>query len=182
MGNLVIKAVVRSMFFFSSSQRAITQAEGLLDKYTRLAAGLRPEEGRRSVKVPPMPGVDEDMRRWSFYMILEHNTIVNRSISATIDQLIRKAPPSGAACIDVKKDVMPSSSVGEEQVRAFSRSVADHLDMVRGLGGLRNTTARPHVLFGDFNAHQWNCMFAFHLGLHYRQAKHVVRQVKMGAS
>ena len=31
-----------------------------------------------------MRGVDEDMRRWSFFMILEHNAIVNRSITASV--------------------------------------------------------------------------------------------------
>jgi hypothetical protein len=69
------------MFVFTSRKRAIIQAKTFFEKYLMLAYGLTLDAGQRSVEVPPMPGVDEDMRRWLFFMILEHNTIVNRSIS-----------------------------------------------------------------------------------------------------
>jgi hypothetical protein len=39
---------------------------------------------------------------------------------------------------------------------------------------LRGTGTSPHPVFGDFDAHKWNCMFTFHLGLHLPQAEYVV--------
>ena len=177
MSNHLLRAFVRSMFFFSSRKRAIGQAAGFLEKYNRLAEALHPEDGRCQVEVPPMPGVDEDMRNWSYYMILEHNTIVNRHISTVVDWLVAGKALDEAPAIDIKKDVMPSESPGEEQLRAFEASVADHIAMVRGLKRLRGTKTVPHVIFGPFDAHMWNCMFAFHLGLHYRQARYVVRSL-----
>ena len=60
-----------------------------------------------------MSGVDEDMRRWSFFMILEHNAIVNRSITASVVQLANGESLTGQATIDVKKGVMPSGAADE---------------------------------------------------------------------
>jgi hypothetical protein len=143
MNKLFIKAVVRSLFIMTSRNRALNQTERLLNDYLELADGLSREVGIHSVKVPPMRGVDEDMRDWSFYMILEHNAIVNRSISATIQQLIQGGPLRGAAAIDPKKDVMPSQSAAEEQLQEFQKSVNGHVGLMANLGSLRgNITAQ----------------------------------------
>ena len=173
------RTTVRSMFILTSRKQAISRTLSFLLKYIQLAEGLSPEGGQRSMEVPPMRGVDEDMRRWSFYMILEHNAIVNRSISAITRQLVNGETLSGAAAIDPKKDVMPSESAGEEQLKLFRDSVTDHLEMIGGLGKLRGTKTAPHMIFGDFDAHKWNCMFYFHLGLHYKQAEYVINQLKL---
>ena len=37
---------------------------------------------------------------------------------------------------------------------------------------------QPHPIFREFDAHKWNCMFAFHLGLHLKQAEYVVSKAK----
>jgi hypothetical protein len=178
MANLFLKAAVRLLFIGTSRKRATNQAKSTLQNYMRLADGLTLEAGCRPVEVPPMPGIDEDMRRWSFYMILEHDTIVNRSISTTIGELVRGEPLTAAATMDFKKDVMPSRSAGEEQLQTFRDSVMEHIAMVKVLGKLRGTKTTPHPIFGDFDAHKWHCMFSFHLGLHYKQAAYVVQSAK----
>ena len=88
---------VRAWFAVTGREQALRRSEVVLEKYEALAAGLLPGAGGRCVEVPPMRGVDEDMRQWSFFMILEHNAIVNRSITATVVQLARGEPLSGAA-------------------------------------------------------------------------------------
>ena len=175
MNSIIIKTVVRSILILTSRNRARNQAMVISRNYLDLANGLDREIGIRSVRVPPMRGVDEDMRDWSFYMILGHNAIVNRSISATIQELVRGEDLSGAAKIDPKRDVMPSQSAAEEQLGEFKSSVNEHVAIVANLGKLRGTLTAPHPIFGDFDAHMWNCMFSFHLSLHYKQAEHVVR-------
>jgi len=111
-------------------------------------------------------------------MILEHNAIVNRSITATVVQLARGEALSGPATLDPKKDVMPSSSADESQIEIFADSVTKHIEAVKNLRQLRGTRTSPHPIFGQFDAHKWNCMFAFHLGLHLPQAEYVVRKVR----
>jgi hypothetical protein len=174
MSDPLIKAAVRTLFLCQSRDQALRQSEALAAQYTELAERLSKETGRMSVEVPPMRGVDEDMRRWSFFMLLEHNAIVNRSITAAVVQLANGESLSGPATIDVKKGVMPSSSADESQVELFAQSVADHIAIVRGLVNLRRTKTSPHPIFGQFNAHKWNCMFAFHLRIHLPQARFIV--------
>jgi hypothetical protein len=177
MSNFLLNAAVRTSFLLTSRKRASQKAEGLLQEYLKLCRGLSTEDGQQCVEVPWMPGIDDDMRRWSLFMILEHNAIVNRAITATVVQLARGEAPSGAAMIDPKKDVMPSMSAGNAQIEVFADSVQQHLRVVKDLTKLRGTKTTPHPVFGAFDAHQWNCMFAFHLGLHLRQAKYVVARV-----
>jgi hypothetical protein len=176
LSNLLIKAGVRTLFLCQSRDQALRQSEALAAQYTELAARLSKEAGRMSVEVPPMRGVDEDMRRWSLFMLLQHNAIVNRSITASVVQLANGERLSGPATIDVKKGVMPSSSADESQAELFAQSVADHIAAVRDLDKLRGTKTSAHPIFGQFDAHKWNCMFAFHLRIHLQQARFIVEK------
>ena len=178
MSNLFIKTAVRTLFTFTSQAKALQQSEVLLRQYKELADGISNEAGQRCVEVPPMRGVDEDMRKWSFFMILEHNAIVNRSITATVVQLARGERLSGPATLNPKKDVMPTSMADESQIEVFADSVTRHMEAVKSLKRLRGTETSPHPIFGEFDAHKWNCMFAFHLGLHLPQAEYVMGKAK----
>ena len=110
-------------------------------------------------------------------MILEHNAIVNRSIAKIVEDLAKGVPPTGAGDIDPKREVIPSSSPGEEQIQAFRFSVENYLQIVSQLGPLRRMFTQRHPVFGTFDAHQWHCMFGFHLLIHRRQAEYVVNKV-----
>lgn len=166
---LLIKTIVRTRFRLTSAKRVEQQIRRILREYLQLAQGLDDTSGSEPVKVPRMLGVDEDMRDWSFFMILRHNTIVNREISANVRRLALDEPAPEKK-FDVKKDVMPEAECGIEQIAIFKASVLAHLDNVASLGELRGTAKTDHVIFGPFDAHMWNCMFAFHLDIHLKQA------------
>ena len=174
--NPFIKALVRTKFRFTSREAAGRQAERWRRYYLGLAGKLDASSGSLPVRVPAMQGVDEDMRDWSFYMLLEHNTIVNYAISRVVERLAKGWEPVQPGDIDPKTGVMPSANPGPEQVEAFSESVRNHLQLVSSLGQLRGTKTRKHPVFGTFDAHAWNCMFAFHLQVHARQAKFIAQQ------
>jgi hypothetical protein len=143
-----------------------------MERTIELVKSLRSEEAARPVRVPPMRGVDEDMREWSLFMILEHNTIVNREMSRAVQCLAR-----GEVCecrIDPKRDVMPSHNAGPEQIEPFRVSVESHLRMVAELPRLRNTRKYPHIIVGPLDAHGWHCLLGLHLYLHRKQAETVV--------
>lgn len=175
MSTLIIKTAVRSLFRSTSRDTALSQAGEMAKKYAGLCKGITDEMGRICVTVPRMRGVDDDMRGWSLFMLLEHNTIVNRSITAVNCQLARGEELHGDAVIDPKHDVMPSASPGIEQVERFQQSIATHIQEISGLGELNKTATAQHPVFGEFNAHMWNCMFAFHLKLHVPQAMRIIR-------
>ena len=175
MGNFLIKTAVRTLFTLTGRERATDQITAQRNRYQKLLDGISEEDGRRPVQVPAMAGIDEDMRNWSLFMVIEHNRIVNQSITATVRQLVRGKALSGAAAIDPKTGVMPSPAAGTEQVPIFFDSIAEHVETVSGLENLRGSNTSRHPLFGDFDAHKWHCMFSFHLKIHYRQAEFIAR-------
>lgn len=178
MANPIIRVIVRTRFLLTGRDSANAQAERLLTGYLRLAQGLDERSGSEPVTVPPMLGVDEDMRDWSFFMILRHITIVNRAISANVKRLVL-GEPEPRKRFNPKTDVMPEHDCGIEQIALFKSSVISHLETVKSLGELRGTETSDHPLFGPFDAHKWNCMFALHMRIHMKQAA-FVRNAALG--
>jgi len=113
-------------------------------------------------------------------MIIEHNVIVNRSITAIVESLAKGEQPAAIGVVDPKRDVMPSKDPGEEQVQAFQSSVETHLEVVSRLPRLRSTQTYRHPVFGQLNAHGWHCMFGLHLDIHRNQAKAVCNTINHG--
>lgn len=170
MSNPVIRSIIRTRFLLTSRGKASEMIRNNADAYLELADRFGPESAIEPVTVPAMIGVDPEMRGWSFFQILEHNAIVNRSISSMVEALALGNEPAGAALINPKTDVLPKGLSGPEQVEAFRSSVDDYLALVSTLPELKGTTERPHPVFGPFDAHKWHCMFGLHLGLHLKQA------------
>jgi len=177
MSNIVLRAAIHTLFSFTSRKRVSEQCVKLSENYEKLFDAITKEMGNSRIEVPKMRGIDEDMRNWSFYEVLEHNTIVNRSITATVCQLAKGIPLSGPATIDPKSDVMPTGSADETIQQAFIDSISSHREEVQKLGRLKGTEKSQHPVFGPFDAHKWNCMFAFHLGLHLPQAEFIAKKV-----
>lgn len=175
--NIFLRIAVRTGFILTSRDQASTQIQKLCDRYFALAALIDAESGALVVHVPKMIGVDEDMRDWSFFKILEHNAIVNRSFTSIIKSLVHGEEPEGVGAIDMKRDVMPSKNPGIEQIESFRNSVTGHIKTVSDYQSLRDSSTKRHPVFGTFNAHQWHCMFGFHLFIHYKQAKYIISKI-----
>lgn len=175
MSNPVIKTVIRTRFLLTSRRQASEVIRSSADRYLAIADRLGENRGGIPATVPAMIGVDPEMRCWSFFQLLEHNAIVNRSIASMVRALALGRSPSGAALIHPKNDVLPQGTSGPEQVEEFRRSVDDYLGMIVTLPSLHGTAEQPHPVFGSFDAHKWHCMFGFHLGLHLRQARKILQ-------
>ncbi|MFD2255491.1 hypothetical protein ACFSSA_02280 [Luteolibacter algae] len=170
MANPLMKAIVRSRLQLTSSDTAEKQSMAILKTYLQLAQGLDENNGSLPIRVAPMAGLDDDMRGWSFFMLLRHNTIVNHEITATVRRLVN-GDPTPTKKFDLKKDVMPSEDAGIEQIALFKSSVLSHFKTVRSLGNLKDTGTANHPRFGPLDALMWNAMFPFHLKLHLKQAQ-----------
>lgn len=68
---------------------------------------------------------------------------------------------------------MPEPESGSEQVALFKASAICHLDSVKGLGDLKGTRTKKRPLFGSFDDQKSNCMFAFHLKIHLKEAARI---------
>jgi len=174
MSNPVIKAVIRTKFLMNSRDKASAIIRSYANAYMKLSDRFGVVSGMEKVAIPHMIGVDPEMQGWSFFQILEHSAIVNRSIAATVEALALGKEPTGAALINPRIDVLPQGVSGSDQIGFFRQSVDDYLELLSALPELRGTKLKNHPLFGPFDAHKWHCMFGFHLGLHLKQAEKVL--------
>jgi hypothetical protein len=177
MSNIIVKTTIHRLFAITSRTKADARCVVIAESYKALVDGLPAEALRTPVKVPKMRGIDENMREWSILDVLEHNTIVNRSITAIVCQLANDEPLSGPATIDPKDGVMPTGSVDEGILETFLESIESHRKRVAALKTLRGSRTSNHPVFGPFDAHKWNCMFPFHLGLHLNQVKFIAERL-----
>jgi hypothetical protein len=164
--------LIRARFLLSRRQGISNTIRRQLAGYEEVAAALGPEFVSARARVPPMLGVDEDMRDWSLAMILEHNAMVNRSITAVTESLARDEEPTGpVANANPKTDFDPSPEPGIEQLEAFRETVEAHLKTVAALPNLRGTRTKQHPVFGAIDAHGWHGTFSVHLQIHLAQAR-----------
>ncbi len=174
----IIRKVVRMKLAFQSVARANKTAEGMKAYYLSLAEGMGEEQGRRVVVVPQSMGVDAEMTHWSYYQLMEHNAIVNRTMTRVVTALMTGEGVEALDQFDPKHDVLPSHEAGSEVIEEFRSSVDDHLLAVQQFGKLKSTLRRNHPIFGSFNAHMWHGMFGLHLKVHQNQAKTIANQAK----
>lgn len=170
----LVRTIIRLRFSLTSREAATRLLESERDRTLEVARRLGEAGCRKTATVPAILGVDEDMRDWSIYQVLEHDTIVNRRLTGQM-LFVAGAGPGPDPDFSIKHDVMPSPDPGPEQVGEFERSIADHLEAVAAIPKLRGTRKADHPIFGSFDAHRWHCMFGFHLQIHRKQAEALAR-------
>lgn len=168
-----IKILVRTKFLITSRAAANRVIVSEISRYERIAETLDDAQRAKPVRVPEMNGVDEDMRDWSFNQILEHNLLVNHSLTDVLRDLAGGIPMPRV--IDPKTDVMPSETPPQTIFEDFMTSIEDYEKVVAEFPKLRGTKTRPHPVFGELDAHDWHCMFGLHLEIHRKQAQAAAR-------
>ena len=172
----MIGLLIRTQFALTSQRSATRSIQMETERTLSCIHELGDDDAQKSVDVGKMIGVDEDMRRWTPYQTLEHNTIVNRVIQEVVTTLARGEVY--VSDFDPKTDVLPGAAPNVEMISAFRSSVDDYLQAVGRCKQLRGTPRYPHPLFGRFNAHQWHCMFGFHLRIHRRQLERGIQRLR----
>ena len=180
MSNFLIRSVIRTRFLLTRRESASASIEKIKNQYLQLAGCVDTSSGKIGTRVPPMMGVDPEMREWSFFQILEHNAIVNKIISRTVEKLALGQDPAPDRPINPKTDVLPHHDCGADSAQEFYKSIDDHLMLIASLPDLRGTAETEHPVFGSFDAHKWHCMFGFHLNLHLKQARKVLALLNSG--
>ncbi len=153
----------------------------ILDNYSIIVQCLNEDQLQQIVKVPKSTGINEKMQNWSILMILEHNIKVNELIQHTVTQLAHGKDIKASSLEDIRAQVMPSEQKNASQITedfkasvlCFTKLIETELVDI----DLKNTKTSQHMLFGDFNAHQWARMFVFHLKIHLKQARQVQRKL-----
>lgn len=176
--DFLVKNLIKLKFIFSSKASVKKRLYQVFDEYLFLKNSVEVESLNKKVRVSKINGIDEDMREWSFNMLIEHNLKVSRSISEIVRQLSLDEELHGFSLIDPKKDVMPNYNDYTNVFEEFEEIVTTHIQLLDELNKLRGTKKFNHPIFGKLDAHMWNCMFVFHLEVHLKQANSIIKSIQ----
>lgn len=139
-----------------------------------LAGRVKPEDGRRSVRIGRFFGLEAHSCGWSIYMVLEHLVITNTAITALLPRLYggRKS-----GLVFSLAELQPVVTAGSEQVDILAALLERYTEVVDKLGNLHAGTRCTHPWFGRLTAAQWHALAAFHTSTHRRQIERILKQL-----
>jgi hypothetical protein len=144
------------------------------DAILKLVGNCDEAAGSRRVLIKRIPGMEDSSRYWSVFMTVEHLRIVNHVVAQTIQVLGRGEVPGGKAST---ADVKPDAGADAKAVRQFELSCALIERAAAPLENLRTGVRFAHPWFGPLDAGQWYFLAGFHMGLHRRQIKAILKEL-----
>lgn len=165
---VVFPAICRRWTWEAAAQRFQEEGRQVLAVFDSVPADRQTER----VLVRRFTGMEDSSRHWSAAMTVEHLIMVGSAVLRVIAGLRRGVVPPGEPNV---ADFKPPASLAPTEARAaFERLLADATKNVPPM--LRGQGPRfGHPWFGPLDAHQWNCLLAFHQGVHLKQIQ-AIRQ------
>jgi len=174
---LVAQAMIRWKAARTSREQAAIAFEAERVAILRLLDGQDPGAQAQPVLIKRLPGLEDSSRYWSLLMVVDHLRIVNREIAQVVADLGRGHRPDREASIAAVK---PSPQVTHAVVAAFDHGCRAFAATVASVAELKTPLAFPHPWFGPMDAAAWHVMAGFHMQLHHRQMKCIVRGLAKG--
>ena len=153
--------------------------EAVCAKLISLVESVPQEKRSTRILVPPQPGLEDSSRYWSLNGVLEHVMIVQRAIEGGVLSLAAgKVPGTSADVASVKPKEISGDQLAsfKEYAPGYFARIDEKLSQP-GMNADSKLTFK-HPWFGGLNAHQWYWLAASHLGIHYRQAKQIAKELR----
>jgi hypothetical protein len=143
----------------------------------RMADGRHPDDLARPVLVPPLIGLEDSSRNWSYAMVLEHLCIIGRETAEIIIELSHGRAPQRPAVNTAELKPLGTLSAGGALAGFHGFLEEFHRSMEADIGDRRSHARFAHPWFGPLTARQWICFLPFHQRLHMGQARHILRRL-----
>lgn len=159
-------------------EKARTNYEALVQKLIREVSKISPDSRKKKILVKPLRGLEDSSRYWSLNDLLEHLLIVSRATEAAILSLSAGKVPTGKADVAAVKPHGLQQDLLQE-FAAYAPTLIQKLDEQLSKPGMdfSSPLQYTHPWFGPFTARQWYWLLGAHLGIHYTQAKEIIKQL-----
>ena len=135
------------------------------------------EDFVQRVTVDPIIGLEDDERRWSASMVVEHAVLTGDAIGRTLVFLSRGQQPPAPF---TREELRPRGAKGVEVMTSLRAFECDYPRLVRNELGPQRDLQHRHPLFGDLDLHRWHCLSVSHLRVHRRQLHEIRRRITAG--
>lgn len=172
---LAARVIVGVQYLFTSQERSHRRFLRETQEILALVEEVDPVLASRRVLINRLRGLEDSSRWWSLYMTVDHLRIVNQSTLGVIRSLRSgKRPPFQASTAAVKpRDDIDGSVV--PHFKAVCEELAGSFDPE---ADSQSKTTFAHPWFGERNAAEWRYFAAFHMGLHKKQMKKILEQLR----
>ena len=143
---------------------------------TKLVSALDESERTRQVVIDRTFAIEDDSRRYSVNMVLEHLGIVAAAEIPLITMLSNEQPFERELTIEGVKP--HANETG--QLDAFLKINAKYVDSIKKLPKKQSRTTKRHPWFLEFNNSDWHRFTYMHTFIHRRQIEAIIQ--KLGGS
>ena len=152
--------------------------ESLTNKLIEIVSKIPLESRKIKVLVDPILGLEDSSRYWSINGVLEHILIVSKSIESIIFSLSSGKVPDGMADVAKAKPKQIDTAIISDFCN-YAPDLMKRIDDKLCLPGLnfRSPEKFRHPWFGLLSARQWYWLLSSHQGIHYQQAKAIIRKL-----
>lgn len=117
--------------------------------------------------------VEDDSRRYSVNMVLEHLTITGYGVMDVIKTLSKEEESKDELTIQSVK----ASENRENSIVEFKKFIVTYEKMIKDLSKKQSNTTKKHPWFVEFNNFDWSTFMYMHTFIHRRQIQEIISKI-----
>jgi len=117
--------------------------------------------------------IEDDSRRYSVNMVLEHLTITGNGVMAVIKSLSKEEEFKRTLTIENVK----AYENKQEQLQEFLEFYEEYFNFLEKLPKVQSKTTKKHPWFVEFNNYDWSIFMYMHTFIHRRQIEAIIKKL-----
>ncbi len=138
-----------------------------------LVKNISKESLKKQVIINRTFAIEDDSRRFSINMVLEHLVIAGNLVKTTIQSLSNEITPPNEVKIE---DVKPFEN-SDNALNNFLNFYNDYVLTIKNLPKKQSIATKKHPWFVNFNNFDWSVFMYMHTFIHRRQIEEIIKNL-----
>lgn len=138
-----------------------------------LVKNLSKESLKKQIIIDRTFAIEDDSRRFSINMVLEHLVIAGNLVKTTIQSLSNEITPPNEVKIE---DVKPFEN-SDNALNNFLNFYNDYVLTIKNLPKKQSIATKKHPWFVNFNNFDWSIFMYMHTFIHRRQIEEIIKNL-----
>jgi len=166
----VLVPTVRILFTWNIALFMLKREVAIVEK---LIKNINPEDLEKQIIINRTFAIEDDSRRFSINMVLEHLVIAGGLVKETIVSLSNEEILADNIKIE---DVKPFAN-DEKALDNFLAFYKSYAQMIENLPKKQSIATRKHPWFVRFNNFDWSVFMYMHTFIHRRQIQEIIKKL-----
>jgi hypothetical protein len=118
--------------------------------------------------------IEDDSRKFSINMVLEHLTIAGKALQYVIDELSHEREVK----IEIKIENVKPQDNKENQLEEFLAFYYNYFEYIKNHNKKQSKAKKQHPWFVEFNNFDWSIFIYMHTFIHRRQIESIIESLK----